>query len=214
MAAGAATMEMAEGMTIGTNEDYGRAGEFLTEIKRRAKQVTEYWKPAKEKAWAAHKEIAAKEKAMLGPLEQAEKAVKSEMARYLQEVERARLAAEAEAKRRAQEERDRLLTEALAAEQRGDEMGAHVGMAMAEMVEDMAPTAMLNEAAPVAAGVSVRKSWKARVVDEAAVPTAFGGVTIRPVDVAALNGLARMTKGTAQIPGVEMYEDAAIAARV
>jgi len=211
-AAGNATVEAARAIKITTNDDYEGAGKFLVEIKKRAKQVEGYWKPLKEKARAAWQDVVDKEKAMLAPLNKAEKIIKADMVRYTAEQEAARRAAEEEARRRQQEERDRLLAEAIAAEKAGNSASAAASVAMAEMVEDMAAPVVVPEA-PKAAGVSVRKSWKARVVDADKVPVAANGIVIRPIDAAALNNIARLTKGTAQIPGVEFYEESTIGAR-
>lgn len=211
-AAGSATVEAARAIKIADNADYGKAGEFLVEIKRRGKQVESYWKPLKEQANAAWKGIVEKEKTMLSPLNEAETTIKREMARYSAEVEAERRKAEAEARRRQQEERDRLLAEALAAEKAGKAVEAETNMAMAEMVEDMPAPAVMAEA-PKAAGISMRKTWKARVTENTDVPVFANGVEIRPIDMAALNNIARLTKGTASIPGVEFFEEASLSAR-
>ena len=211
-AAGDVTVQTAKAIKIADNAAYEDAGKFLVEIKQRAKKVEGYWKPLKEQANAAWKGIVEKEKAMLSPLTEAETAVKREMTRYSAEIEAQRRAAEAEARRRQQEERDRLLAEAAAAE-KNNPAAAAASFAMAEMVEDMAAPAVTAEA-PKAAGVSVRKTWKARVIKDGDVPITANGVVIRPIDTAALNKIARLTKGTAVIAGVEFYEEATTAVRV
>lgn len=212
-AAGSATVESARAIKINDNAAYEDAGKFLVEVKRRGKQVEAYWKPLKEKAKAAWQDVVNKEKAMLSPMAEAETTIKREMARYSAEQEVVRRAAEAEARRRQQEERDRLLAEAIAAEKSGNASGAAASVAMAEMVEDMTAPAVITEA-PRAAGVSVRKTWKARVLDDRMVPVIANGIVIRPIDAAALNNIARLTKGTASIPGVEFYEESTTAVRV
>lgn len=211
-AVGSATVEAARAIKIADNAAYESAGKFLVEIKQRAKQVEGYWKPLKEKARAAWQEIVGKEKAMLSPLSEAETTIKREMVRYSAEVEAERRKAESEARRRQQEERDRLLADAIAAEKAGNAASAAAAVAMAEMVEDMAAPAVVAEA-PKAAGVSVRKTWKARVTDAAAVPIYANGAEIRPIDGAKLNEIARLTKGTAIIAGIEFFEESTIGAR-
>lgn len=210
-AAGLAAISEAKSLTIESQQDYERAAAFLIEIKRRAKQMKDYWKPTKEAAKAAHAQVCQREKEMLAPLEEAEKAIKTSMAGYQMAVQTARLQAEQEARRRQQEERDRLLAEAAEAEKSGDMQGAMVGMAMAEMVEDMkAPDTIQFEQAR---GTSTRRRWRARVIDERAVPAYAGDVEIRRIDQSALDRLAAMSKGTAQIPGVEFYQETIISAR-
>lgn len=133
------------------------------------------------------------------------------MVKYQAALERARREAEEEARRRQQEEADRLLAQAIQSQENGDDHGAAVGMAMAEMVEEMQPPEIIETAKAV--GTSVSKSWKARVVDETAVPAYANGLEIRKINLAALNSIARMTKGTAKIPGVEFFEEMNISAR-
>ncbi|MGN0989999.1 MAG: hypothetical protein ACI4O4_00945 [Candidatus Ventricola sp.] len=210
-AAGLAAISEAKSLKIENQQDYERAAAFLLEIKRRAKQMKDYWKPTKEAAKAAHSQVCQREKEMLAPLEEAEKAIKASMAGYQMAVQIARLQAEQEAKRRQQEERDRLLAEAAEAEKSGDMQGAMVGMAMAEMVEDMkAPNTVSFEQAK---GTSTRRRWRARVIDERAVPAYSGSIQLRKIDQSALDKLAAMSEGTAQVPGVEFYQETIISAR-
>ncbi len=210
-ASGAAAIAEANNIVIQNQQDYDRAAAFLKEIKRRAKQMKEYWAPAKEAAKAAHSQICQREKEMLSPLEEAEKVIKKGMTAYQLAVALAQAQAEQEARRRQQAERDRLLQEVAEAEKSGDVQGAMMGMAMAEMVEDMkAPSPISFEQA---SGISTRKRWRARVTDARAVPAYAGDVEIRRIDQGALDRLAAMSKGTAQVPGVEFYQETVIGAR-
>lgn len=210
-AAGLAAINEAKRFRIESQQDYERAGAFLIEIKRRAKQLKEYWKPTKEAAKAAHAQVCQREKEMLAPLEEAERVIKSGMAGYQMAVEIARQQAEQEARLRQQEERDRLLEQAAEREKDGDVQGAMVGMAMAEMVEDMKVPSELKFRQ--ASGTSTRTRWRARVIDEKAVPAYFGQIQLRRVDQSALDRLAAASCGAAQVPGVEFYQDVIISAR-
>ena len=203
-ASGQAIIERAESMRIGNAREYEDAAAFLVEIKKRSKQMKEYWKPSKDAAKAAHARICEQEKAMLAPMERAEKTIKAEA--------EARREAEREAVKRQQIERDRLMNEAADAEQAGDMHGPAISMAMAEMVEDMKASVLVAE--PVkAVGTTVSKRWKARVVDEAAVPAYVNGMELRKINQTALDALARMSKGEASIPGVEFYQDTTISVK-
>ena len=64
-ASGQAIIERAENMRIGNAREYEDAAAFLVEIKKRSKQMKEYWKPSKDAAKAAHARICEQEKAML-----------------------------------------------------------------------------------------------------------------------------------------------------
>ena len=209
---GMLAVNAAHGMRIESTQDYEQAGKFLLEIKNRAKKIKDYWAPTKAAAKAAHQAIVDREKEMLLPLTEAERIIKASMTSYQAAVEKARREAEAAAKKRQREEADRLLEQALAAHDSGDDHGAAIGMAMAEMVEEMQPVPVVD--APKATGTSVSKIWKARVIDAAAVPAySDTGVELRSINMATLNSIARMTRGTAKIPGVEFYEDLSIRAR-
>ena len=212
-AAGELTVKQAQSLTIKSQEDYTHAADMLRDIKTRAKEVADYWAQPKQTAAAAHKQICQREKDMLTPLDQAERVIKTTMTTYSRAVEEARRKAEAEALRLQREEADRLLREAAEADASGDTVGAEITLNMAQMVEEMKVSQAVSAPAPVAAGISTRKVWKARVTDPAKVPVEMGGLVIRPIDEALLNKLAVTSKGTMIIPGVEMYQEESLSAR-
>ena len=198
-------------LAITNNKDFELAGAMLVELKTYAKRVEEYWAEPKKSAHKAWKDICAKEKAFLEPLSKAEKTIKDKMGQYQREQEAKERAIREELERRQREEAERLLREAEEKEAAGDILGADLAMAQAELMEQSAPVAAIQQ--PNAAGVSSRKVWKARVTDESQVPVEVAGITIRPVDLSALNNLAKATKGKAKIAGVEFYEDYIMSAR-
>ena len=208
---GALMVQKANEMTITTNEQYEDAGRFLVEIKTRMKQVTDYWKEPKAQAASAHKLICTKEKEMMTPLTNAEAIIKKSMVAYQKVVEEERRKEEERLQKLKQEEVDRQLAQAIAAEQNGDQQGAEMSMAMAQMIDDMKPTQAV--AKPTASGTSVRKIWKARVVDPKLVPAYVNGIEVREIKMSSLNNLAKMTNGELQVPGVEFYEESGIVAR-
>lgn len=209
---GEITVEAARSMNIISQQDYEEAGKTLVEIKTRAKQVKDYWKPLKDAASKAHKALVEKEKAMLNPLDEAERIIKGAMIKYQQAVEIARQREIEEARKRQQEEAQRLMETAIEAEEKGDASGAAIGMAMAEMVEDMTVVPAAIEK-PAASGTSMTKRWKARVVDPTQVPAYLNGMELRTINQSALDNIARMSKGAMTVPGVEFYEEATISAR-
>jgi len=208
---GQLAVKTAKELTISSQDDYEKAGKYLVGIKTRTKQIQDYWKGPKDAAHAAHKAVVDREKQMLAPLKEAETIIKRTMVNYQAAVEKARREQEEAARRQQQQEVERLLNQAAEAGAAGDAQGEAIGMAMAEMVNDMPAAAQMDT--PSAAGTSVRKSWKARVVDAAAVPAYFNGLEIRAINMAALNNIAKMTKGSATIPGIEFYQDTALAVR-
>ena len=102
----------AESLVIQTDEDYAFAGEFGKMLKKKASQVTTFFKPMKDSAYQAHKAVCDREKAMLTPLRNAEKTVKQVMSDYIAEQERKRREAEEAARRAAEAERERKIQEA------------------------------------------------------------------------------------------------------
>ncbi|MBQ3326537.1 MAG: hypothetical protein IJG86_01965 [Clostridia bacterium] len=208
---GELAVQTAKELKIASKEDYEKAGKYLVGIRTRTKQIQDYWKGPKQAAAAAHKAIVDKEKQMLARLKEAEQILRNSMGEYQKAVEKARKEQEEALRRKQQEEVDRLLNQAAEAGASGDAQGEAIGMAMAEMVNDMPPASQMDT--PTAEGTHVRKTWKHRVTDPNAVPAYFNGMEIRTINSAALNNIARMTKGTATIPGVEFYQDTQISVR-
>ena len=128
----------AEAMVIQNDEDYAAAGEFGKLLKQKAAQVTSFFKPMKDSAYQAHKAVCDREKAMLTPLKNAEKTVKSAMSNYFTERERQRKAAEEAARRAAEAERERKLQEAAELETAGDKAGAESAMEEAMVMDEAA----------------------------------------------------------------------------
>lgn len=209
---GSMTVEMAKRITIANNDDYSAAGAMLRSIKEQANKVKAYWADPKAKAAAAHKDICAREAAMLNPLKEAESIVKRSMAQYHQAIEQARLQQEEEERKLRQQEAERILNQAAEAEAAGDDQAAEIGLAMAEMVSDMDAPSTANSI-PSADGISKRKTWKAMIEDPESVPAYYNGMEIRTINMTALNGIAKMTKGTANIPGIKFYEEISISVK-
>ena len=203
-------VQTAKGLTIASHEDYARGTEILKDIKSRVKAVKEYWKGPKEAANAAHKELVAREAQMLKPLTEAEGIIKKAMLAYDTEVKRKRQEAEEAARKAREAEAERLAALAAKAAQDGDEDTADV---LLDMAEEVPMQAVAVEAAPVAKGVSVRKTWKARVTDPKLVPAYWDGMELRSINMTALNNIAKWRNGEAKIPGVEFYQEASMSVR-
>lgn len=207
---GAMMVKTAQGFTVATHEDFNRGNDILKDIKTRVKAVKEYWKGPKDAANAAHKELVAKEAQMLKPLQEAESIIKKAMLAYTTEVERKRREAEEAARRAREAEVKRLEAIAAKAEEQGDTDTAEI---MRDMAEEVPIGEIAAAAAPVAKGLSVRTTWKARVTDPKMVPAYYDGYELREINMPALNGLARQYEGKLDIPGVEFYQDSAISVR-
>ena len=182
----------AESLVIQSDEDYAFAGEFGKMLKKKASQVTTFFKPMKDSAYQAHKAVCDREKAMLTPLRNAEKTVKQVMSAYIAEQERKRREAEEAARRAAEAERERKIQEAATLEAAGDADGAEAAFEEAAIMDDAASYAV----------VSTSKDWEIVEIDPKAVPLAVAGIELRPVDQAAVMRLIRASKGQIEIPGI------------
>ena len=207
----ATTLEQqAQTYQIVSNTDYEEAAGFLKRVKGAETEVKTYWKPAKDAAAKAHKEICEKEKAMLSVCESAERVMKTKMLTYSQKIEAERRAAEEQARKAAQEESDRLLAEAAKAEESGDTMGATVNYQMAEQMESVKPAVQV--AKPKVQGISTKRVWKVRITDEAKIPSYVNGVCVREINTAKLLGLHRLNPNI-KIDGVEFVQEETLAVR-
>ena len=203
----------AESFVIQTPEDYEAAGEFGKLLKRKAAEVTGFFKPMKDSAYQAHKAVCDREKAMLTPLKNAEKIVKKTMGDYLMEQERIRREAEEAARRAAEEERERTLKEAMALEAAGDKEGAEAAVEEAVVMDEATGYSVPAPVKPKVSGVSTSKDWEITSIDTAKVPVNFSGMELRPVDQAAVMRLIRASKGSIAIPGIAYREVAKMSFR-
>ncbi len=213
---------------ITTQAEYESAGEFAREIKRRMKAVSELMDPPIAKAHALHRDLTGRRKALLMPLEQAERHVKGLMSSYLAEEDRkrreeearlreeARRKAEAEAAERRRAEEERRLAEAsrLEAEGKAAEADRLVSEEIVTAPAEPEPI-VLATPKPSADGVSARETWKVRIVDATKVPRQY----LVP-DEAALRRLATSLKGAAQSvvgpvaeTGIEFYPEKSVSVR-
>ena len=194
----------AESIVIQNDADYASAGEFGVMLKKKAAEVTAFFKPMKDSAHQAHKAICDREKAMLAPLKNAEAAIKRSMSTYHQEQERRRKELEEAARREADAERERLLALAQKHEENGEAEEAERALSEACFADNAKFVYVAG--APKANGVSTRKDWEIDIYDYDAVPIYVRGMEIRPVDRGALLKIVRAAKGNIKIPGVEIKE--------
>lgn len=203
----------AKELKILTNEDYEKAAEFGQKIKIQAKVVTDFFKPMKDSAYKAHKAVCDREKAMLKPLQEAERILKGSIAAYQKEQERKKRELEERMRLEAEAERDKKLSEAAAAEEAGNLAEAEMALAEAQMVETVAASTTVVMNTPKTKGIGTAKDWEIESIDREKVPVVFSGVEIRPVDEKAIMRLIRATKGSIQIPGIKYKETAKVSIR-
>ena len=208
-------LNAAMSITVMSQHDYEYAGNQRKEIKSVLKNINDYWDPKVNQAYQMHKTLVASKKEMTAPLDRADQIIDTKMGNYRREVERLRIVAERERlrveaeARKAAEEAQRLLDEASQKDELDDDDVAILQMAQAdlhnaELLTDVAP--VVPESAKMQ-GITVVKTWKARITDESIVPVAIMGAVIRPVDLSALNKLAAFSGGKVICPGVEFYQE-------
>lgn len=208
-------LEQAKTMVVKSQNDYEMAGNVRKDIKAMVKSIQSYWSPKKQQADQLHKSLVQAEKDMVTPLESADKLIDTSMTAYRKEIERqryeaeqARLKAESEA-RKAAEDAQRLLNEAMRKDELDEDDAAILMMAESDL-EAKAKFAESINTAPAEVrmqGITVTRTWKARIVDQSIVPISIAGIMIRPIDESALNKLAVTSKGAFECPGVEFYQE-------
>lgn len=200
--------QQAEAVVVATATDFEDAGAFLRQIKQAQKQVKDYWEPLRVSAKKSYDEVLAHRKAMIDPLDKAEKVVKAKVNEYRVAEERKRREQEEAMRRLAQAEVDRRLTEAAEAEANGDAAGAEYAMAEAEMLEGVSIVGGVQTQMPKVKGISQSKTWVLceDECDWSKVPVSLAGVELRPVDKATVIRMIKMSKGQIQIPGIKYRE--------
>lgn len=188
---------------ITSPETYATAANGLQLIKGMLSEIDAFFEPLTAKAHATHKALTMARAEKRAPLVETEKYVKLAMTTWQGEqeakarVEQRRL--EDEARKRAEEEK---LLDAIDAEQAGEpEVAERI---LAEAV--VAPVVRVAAPIPQVAGISMRETWSAEVVDMMALVRAVaeGKVPLRAlvVDTVFMNGQARALRGDLNYPGV------------
>jgi len=177
------------------------AAQVMSGFKTAKQSIGDFFKPMKDSAFKAHKEICAREKTLLAPYEEADKAIKIKVNAYaaeqrrLAEIEASRIRAEQEA------EAKRLMEEAVKAESVGNEVAAQSFLKQASITETVKTPVMQVSKTD---GISYRTTYNIFVEDLSKIPCEINGVTIRPVDESAVKKLAQISKGTISIPGIKI----------
>ena len=185
-------------ITVTNQASFEAAGKLLVEIATVKKNIKACFAEPKKKAQEAHKAICALENELLAKASAPENAIRQKMTAF-SESEQKRIAAERERQRQKAEEAVRFAAEAEAA---GDTETAMEAVGIAAATESTVT------AAPKAAGVSVREVWEAVVTDKTKVPLEY-----MEVNMSALNSIARATKGSLNIPGVQFVKKTALSVR-
>ena len=134
---------------------YESANERIGLLQGLKKRVEDFFKPMKQKAQDAHKQICQQEKEQLSPILTAIEGLKQKTIAYYA-AEQQRIAAEQERQRKAAEELAALAAEA---ETQGDTETATEAVGLAAVEEAKVTYS------PSAKGTSMREVWRAEVID-------------------------------------------------
>lgn len=192
--------DQAKAIAVTDADSYIRAGELWNDIRAMRKKVADTFDPMIAHWHTGHKLALKKKSEIDGPLETAEKFTKKQMNVYDAEQERIRKIEEArlqeEARKREEEAR---LAAAIEAEQAGAKEEA------AQILDEpvyVAPVVVPKATPKVAGGPVFRTVKKFRIVNESLIPRQY----LIP-DMVKLGGVVRALGKTANIPGIEVYEE-------
>jgi len=204
-------VERARGIVVANAEQRSLAAEIGRVVAGLYKEAEEWFKPMKQAAAKAHKEICTKENSVLQPLESAKQYLSRQIGAFDERVERERLAEEArlqeEARKQAQAEADRLaqenaIADAISLERDGDVAGAMAVLNHPAPVEVYVPPVIVQREVPKTQGVSAAVAWKFKITNEALIPREY-----LMVDEKKLGAVVRAMKDKTSIPGVAAYPE-------
>lgn len=220
-------LTMAKAYMIDSPTMYDAAAEDLKSVKARAKQLEEQRKAITGPLDSAKKAIMDLFRRPTEFLEQAESTLKSAMLAYQREEQRKVDERNRSVEEAARKERERIEAEARAKLEEAQALAAEGNDRAAEEAHAAAATmqtAAIVATAPVVqthtskvAGISVRETWKARIIDKA---TALKHIAEHPelhgwidFNMSPINQMAKALKKNMAIPGIEAYPEEGLAAR-
>jgi len=192
-------------MEITCQEDYSRAGESLKTIKGAAERIDTMRKSMTKPLDDSKKRIMDFFRRPLEILENAEKSLKRSMLVYQNEQDKKRREEEARIAAQQKAEAEKLEKRAEKAAASGKTDKAEELRAQAQQKASFAP--VLAPTVEAVAGINTKTVWKCRIVNTDLIPREY----MMPNDK-MLNDIARATKGTLKIPGIEFYGEQIIAA--
>lgn len=200
----AITTEASE-IVIGGQKSLDYATAFLQRVKSLRATIADKFKEPVANAYKAHRSMKALMDEIDKPAKDAWDLVKLKCGNFQMEQDRIRREEQERLREIArQQAEDRQLAEAERLEKDGHAEAAEEVLAAPTM--PVAPIAVAE--APKAKGLSIRKTCKARIVDENAIPRQW----LMP-NVKAIDAHARSMGLQARIPGVEFYEVSNVAVR-
>jgi exonuclease VII small subunit len=201
-------------VVIRTPTEYSLVGSQAMKLKGILKATIAKLEPAIQEKFRAHRQAVAERNSATSPLEEAIRMVDQGMADYRRAEEQAaaarQRAADAEARAQAEAEAKRLTDRRaieLAKQYEAQGNQEQAALALANPVPVL-PVVRATETVHVAnipqvEGQSVRRQWKARIVDAARIPLSHDFYTL---DESKLDAYAKRLGVHAKVDGVEFYE--------
>lgn len=205
-AQGSALITEAEAIQITSHDQYTAAGQFLVNVAALKRSITAAMKPVKEATHAAHKAATSLENDLLAGPARADVIVRTRMQAYQRAEQLAREKAQREQQEilRKQIEDQRLQQAQTLAD------AGHVEVAE-QLLEAPVVVAPVELPKPTAAGVSVRKIVKFRIIDPAKINRPY----LIPDETAIRNQVKALGKDAERlVGGIEVYEESDLAVRV
>lgn len=200
-------VSVANAIRVTNNQEMVGASDVLRQIKTTLKTIDAEVDPSIRKAHEAHKEIVSLKKRLTAPLEEAERIVKSRISQYTMAQEKARQAEEMRLREIArQQEEDRRLAEAIELEREGSQEALEQAQAIIE-APVVAPVVVVQKTVPKVEGISTRKVWKYRIVNEHQIPREY----MTPNEK-AIGAYCRSMGANAKMCGVEFYSEDVVSA--
>lgn len=190
----------AKSFEITTNEIYIEAMEFAKKIKASIKEIEIAFDPVIKGAHSAWKGAIAQKDKYIAPREEALSFIDSKARAFRSEQERIRQEEQRKAQELADKEAERLRKLAEKAEARGDTKKSEQFAERAQEAEMLTP--VIAPKVTKVEGVVIRKIWKYRITDVNLLPREY-----MIADEVKLGQVARATKGTLKVSGVEFYSE-------
>lgn len=195
----------AQDCVIASQEQYNGAANFLKLIKGLQQKIKDTFDPIVSAANKTHKAATAKRSEHLAPALAAEKLMKGKLIAYQIDQERIRLAEEKRLADMQRKEAERLARRAERAEEKGKIEKAHELAEQAQQTEALKP--VVASKVEKVAGITTKKVWKYRIIDETIVPRRY-----LMLDTAKIGAEVRLHKKETEILGVKAYSEDLIAA--
>jgi hypothetical protein len=199
--------ELTKGVVVRNAEERASVYGYVKKVKDYRTDVVAFFAPIKQKAHEAWKAITEKEKYFTNKLDGFENTAKRAILTFDQAEEEKRFAEQrrlqAVADEQARKEREKLEKEA--AKLKTPELKEARLEAAAAVT---APVIEIAQTAEKQKGEATKTTWKARVINAALVPREYCVPNEKELDA-----IAKATKGSKQIPGVEFYTEQTLSMR-